>query len=100
MFFLFTGVSLAADYFVNITNNTGYTIEYMYVSPSKAKSWQEDVLGDYHVLADGETLKVTLTGYSSPVFDIRLVDDEGDTYTFYDVDVEQFDLIVDEDSID
>ncbi len=99
-FLLFPIISLAGDYYVNITNRTGYTIEYMYVSPGKAKSWQEDVLGDYDVLSDGGTVKVTLKGYSSPIFDIRLVDDEGDTYTFFDFDVEEYDLVVTPDDLD
>ena len=46
--------AVAADFYVEITNNTGYTIMYMYVSPAKAESWEEDVLGD-DMLASGET---------------------------------------------
>ena len=45
---LLLGVSaaaVAADYYVDITNRTGYTIMYMYVSPAKSDSWEEDVLG-------------------------------------------------------
>jgi len=85
--------ALAADYYVDITNRTGYTIMYMYVSPAKSDSWEEDVLGD-DVLPDGETKRVTLTGFRSPVFDIRLVDSDGDKYTFWAVDVAERDLVV------
>ncbi|MEY4641462.1 MAG: hypothetical protein RLZZ227_1456 [Pseudomonadota bacterium] len=31
---------LAADYYVDITNNTGYAIFYIYVSPEKSNSWE------------------------------------------------------------
>ena len=85
--------SFAADYYVDITNKTGHTIWYLHVSPGKAKSWEEDVLGD-EVLADGERRRGTLTGYSSSIFDIRLTDEDGDTYTFWNVDVATQDLEV------
>ncbi len=93
---LLVGVSaaaLAADYYVDITNRTGYTIMYVYVSPTKSDSWEEDVLGK-EVLSDGQTRRVTLTGFRSPVFDIRLVDSDGDKYTFWNVDVSERDIVV------
>jgi hypothetical protein len=92
-------VALAADYYVEITNSTGYTIMYMYVSPAKSESWEEDVLGD-DTMADGETRRVNLTGYKSPMFDIRLVDEDGDKYTFWNVDVSKRDLTVTLDDLD
>jgi hypothetical protein len=46
------------------------------------------------VLPDGETRRVNLTGYKSPMFDIQLVDSDGDKYTFWDVDVSKRDLVV------
>ncbi|HJR69223.1 MAG TPA: hypothetical protein VKA43_04210 [Gammaproteobacteria bacterium] len=93
---LLVGISaaaLAADYYVDITNRTGYTIMYMYVSPAKSDSWEEDVLGK-EVLPDGKTRRVTLTGFRSPIFDIRLVDEDGDKYTFWNVDVSERDIVV------
>ncbi|WP_252106039.1 MULTISPECIES: hypothetical protein [unclassified Halomonas] len=83
----------ASDYYVDITNDTGYTILYMYVSPAKAETWEEDVLGS-SVFRSGETQRVTLTNYDSPIFDIRLVDEDKDSYTFWDVDVSQRDIVV------
>ena len=85
--------AVAADYYVDITNKTGYTIMYMYVSPAKSDSWEEDVLGD-DVLATGDTQRVNLNGYKSPMFDIRLVDEDGDKYTFWNVDVSTDDITV------
>lgn len=90
---LFAGKAVAADYYVDVNNQTGYTIVYMYVSPGAAKSWEEDVLGT-QVLQDGMTQRVTLTNFNSPIFDIRLVDEDGDTYTFWNIDVSRHDLVV------
>lgn len=91
--------AVADDYYVDISNQTGYTIMYMYVSPGDARSWEEDVLGS-DVLPSGTTQRVWLRGYRSPYFDIRLVDTDGDTYTFWDVDVSRRDLVVTLDDID
>jgi hypothetical protein len=94
-----SAAAVAADYYVDITNHTGYTIMYMYVSPAKSDSWEEDVLGD-DVLPDGKTQRVTLTGYKSSIFDIRLVDEDGDKYTFWNVDVSEEDITVTLDDLD
>ena len=76
--------AMAADYYVDITNRTGYTIYYVYISPDSSDSWEEDVLGS-EVLMNDETRRVNLKGYKSPIFDIKLVDEDGDSYTFWDV---------------
>lgn len=94
-----TSVTMAADYYVDITNRTGYTIFYMYVSPASSKSWEEDVLGS-DVLMNGDTQRVTLTGYTNPYFDIRLVDEDEDSYTFWNVDVSTQDIVVTLDHLD
>lgn len=92
-FMLLSAVAAAQDYYVDITNRTGFTIMYVQVSPGKSKSWEEDVLG-FDVLLDGDTQRVNLYGYKSPIFDIRLTDEDGDTYTFWNVDVASQDLVV------
>lgn len=96
---LITAGASAADYYVDLTNKTGYTIVYMYISPGKSKNWEEDVLGK-DVLRNGATQRVNLTGYSSPIFDIRLEDEDGDSYTFWKVDVAKQDLVVTLDDLD
>ncbi|UXZ53301.1 hypothetical protein LOS15_10660 [Halomonas sp. 7T] len=90
---------MAADYYVDVTNRTGYTLYYMYVSPADSQSWEEDVLGN-DVLVDGETQRVTITGYNSPIFDIRVVDEDSDSYTFWKVDVSTQDVVVTLDDLD
>ena len=52
------------------------------------------------VIPDGDSMRVTLTGYNSPIFDIRLVDEDNDSYTFWNVDVSRQDLVVTLDDID
>lgn len=96
---LLAGRIEATDYYVDITNDTGYTIMFMYVSPADAQDWEEDVLGA-DVLPDGEGRRVWLRNYNSPIFDIRLIDEDGDTYTFWDLDVSRHDLVVTLDHLD
>jgi hypothetical protein len=94
LLFIFSSLSFtasAADFYVDITNKTGYTIYYVYVSPDKSDSWEEDVLGS-EVLMDDDTRRINLKGYKSPIFDIKLVDEDGDSYTFWDVDVSVKDI--------
>ncbi len=79
-------------YYVDVTNNTGYTIYYLYVSPKSSDNWEEDVLGD-DVLLNGSTQRVTLRGYSSPIFDVKLEDSEGNTYTWWGVDVSEYNIV-------
>ncbi|SFX05118.1 hypothetical protein [Marinospirillum alkaliphilum] len=91
LLFLATNLQ-AADYYVDITNKTGYTIMFIYVSPADSTSWEEDVLGN-DVLGNGKTTRINLRGYKSPVFDIRLIDSDGDSYTFWKVDVSRKDIV-------
>jgi hypothetical protein len=51
-------------------------------------------------LPDGKTQRVNLNGYKSPMFDIRLVDEDGDQYTFWNVDVSEEDITVTLDDLD
>jgi len=46
------------------------------------------------VLGDGEAQHATLQGYSKPIFDRRLVDSKGDRYTFRDINVSLYDVVV------
>ena len=96
---LFSAFSVAEEYYIDITNKTGYTIMEMYVSPEDSTGWEEDVLGS-SVLRPHKARRINLTGYSNPSFDIQLVDEDGDTYTFWKVDVSQIDLVVPIEDID
>lgn len=89
----------AADYYIDITNKTGYDIYYIHISPEASTSWEEDVLGK-EVLLDNQTKRINLLGYKSPIFDIRIIDEYDDTYTFWGIDVSTQDLIVTLDDLD
>ncbi len=89
----------ADNYFLTITNSTGFDILYAYVSPGDSEDWEEDVLGN-DILEDGASVRVTLRGYDSPLFDVRLVDVDGDSYTFWGVNVAKQDLDVTLDHLD
>ncbi len=78
--------AVAFDGYVEVTNNTGYDIYFLYVSHGKSKSWEEDVL-DEDILYSGQTVRVTVTGAKSGIFDIRAKDEDGDTYTLWNVDI-------------
>ncbi|MGA0103417.1 MAG: hypothetical protein ACO3LH_06860, partial [Steroidobacteraceae bacterium] len=86
-----TEAATSSDLHVVITNNTGYPVQQVFISPDDATSWEEDLLAG-RILSDGEGMTFTLKGYSNPIFDIKLVDTDGDTYSFHDVDVERYDV--------
>lgn len=89
----------AAVYLLDITNHTGYTITYMSVSSAESELWEQNLLGR-KVLPSGKRQRVTITGDKSPIYDIRLIDEEGDEYTFFNVDVSKDDITVTRDDLD
>lgn len=90
--FCFSVVASAAEYSVVVSNKTGYDFYHLYVSSVSSEEWEEDVLG-VDVLSSGEQVTVTITGFKSPRFDIRAVDEDGDTFTLYDINVEKYDVV-------
>ena len=108
VFLFFVAFSITAQDlpFINIVNNTGYTIFYVYISPSDSEDWGDDLLDSEEVLYDGETFMCQLPHPLSRVkaYDILLEDVDGDTYskwrvsaatnsrivfTFDDLDIEE-----------
>jgi len=74
---------------INIVNNTGYTVYYVYISPSSSDRWGEDRLRSDQVLNNGDSVQVRLEEPLRVVnkYDIRLKDEDGDTYSKYNVTV-------------
>jgi hypothetical protein len=89
----------AYDGYVDITNNTGYTIYGIYVSHSDNETWGDNMLVD-EVLKDGGTYRVYLRAQPSEFFDILVEEEDGDTYSFYQVDVDKQDIVVTLDDLD
>jgi len=73
---------------IRIVNNTGYTIYQIYVSPSEDDEWGDDILGD-EILENGKTftyrLRFPLNRVS--VYDIGVIDEDGDDYIKWEVTV-------------
>ena len=74
---------------ITITNNTGYEVFYVYISPTTSDDWEDDWLGDDEVLSSGNSRTFTLNHPLSVAnqYDIRLEDSDGDTYTKLSVTV-------------
>jgi|GEM_PF-1583719 len=72
---------------LQVTNSTGgYDIWYLYVRHSDSPSWGDDVLGS-DILYSGGSFRVELDGHPSSIFDVKAVDEDEDSYTFYSIDV-------------
>jgi hypothetical protein len=71
---------------IYIVNNTGYTGYYLYISQIDSDDWEEDVLEE-DILPDGEMVIVKLLHPLSQVnrYDIRLEDEDDDSYTKWNV---------------
>ena len=81
-----------SDLYVDITNSTGFPITEIYVSVSSSDDWGTDLLAG-RTLAVGETERVDLSGHSEAIFDIRLVDSDGDSYTYSGFNVLKGDIV-------
>jgi hypothetical protein len=56
---------------LEITNDSGTDVWYVYLSPAKADEWGEDWMGDY-VIGDGETYAIT--GIPEGTYDVKAED--------------------------
>lgn len=77
---------------LEIVNSTGHTFWELYVGHHKSKYWEENLLKDGEVIANGETFTVYLKGYASPIFDILAIDQNNDSYTYTGVDISEYNV--------
>jgi hypothetical protein len=71
--------ALAGEQDFTLVNATGYTVSQVYVSPSTANDWEEDILGK-DVLADGDRTNIHFDRDTSTCkWDLKVVYDDGDT---------------------
>lgn len=69
---------------VRLANGTDYDIWYLFFSPGDSQMWGVDQLDRETILTPGETLSVLLpVGNDEVRYDVRAVDEDEDTYTFY-----------------
>ena len=89
IFMFIAGFSFAQDYFsLNFTNNTGYDIQRIYISPSLSDDWHEDLLGERSV-EDGATVSidVPIIEEGAQYYDILAIDVDEDRYNRFEVDL-------------
>lgn len=72
------------DSTLTIENDSSYAFAEINLSPEDSASWGSDLLGA-DILAPGEVLE--LAGVACDVYDIRIVDDEGDECVLSSVDL-------------
>jgi len=89
---------------LTIVNNTGYRIDDLYVSFSSAIRWGSSKLGENEFIEIGESKTITLS--EAGIYDIRLVDEDEDSYTKKGLTIDSSQTVVftfedfDESSID
>lgn len=81
------GTARAGTQDFDLINDTGRTIERIYVSRVSTHSWENDVLGRF-VLPPGYTKHVTFSpGYRGCRFDVKVVFRDGSSLIDWDVDL-------------
>jgi hypothetical protein len=77
----------AGDQDFTLVNKTGVAISELYVSPTSAEEWQEDVLG-VDVLEDGEEVEITFSREEEEcAWDIMVKDEDGNEISWDDIDL-------------
>jgi hypothetical protein len=77
----------AGDQDFTLVNDTGLTIDQLYVSPSAKPDWEEDILGQ-DVLKNGEKAHITFSrDEKAAEWDIMIVDEEGDKVYWKEIDL-------------
>lgn len=67
---------------VVLTNKSAWAIHELYFSPTTAREWGQDQLGD-KTIENGDTF--TLNGVPCGAYDVRVVDEDGDECILEDV---------------
>lgn len=67
---------------INIVNNTGYIIYYVYISETSSNTWGPDRLTSNQVLRDGQSVSIQLSRFAGTAnqYDVMLIDSDGDSY--------------------
>ena len=76
-----------------LLNDTGYTIRELYVSPSKSRTWEEDVLGQDQ-LGAGQFFQITFDrSERTCTWDIKVVYDDNEEIYWENFDLCSIDFI-------
>lgn len=72
---------------ITIANSTGYTISEIYIAPSKARTWQEDVMA-LDVLRDGTEVDIDFRRSENTCdWDLRVVYSDGEEAIWQGLDL-------------
>lgn len=85
--FIFMLVCAAASFAgrLEITNDTGsYEFYFVKISLSSTDSWGDDRLGSSETISPGDTRSFRL---NNGTYDVKIEDEDGDEYIFWDVDI-------------
>jgi hypothetical protein len=70
-----------------LVNKTGYTIDQVYVSPSSANNWLDDVLGQ-DTLGDGENAKIKFHSSNDICkYDLKVIYDDKEEVEWSDINL-------------
>ncbi|MBM3776798.1 MAG: hypothetical protein FJW23_00985 [Acidimicrobiia bacterium] len=70
-----------------LVNQTGFVIVELYVSPTNAKSWEEDILGE-DVLPHNRAVDIRFSrSEKSCTWDMKIVDEDGDEVEWTNLDL-------------
>ena len=86
LFAIAAPASAQSTHTLTLLNNSGYDIYEIHMSSINDDSWESDLLGR-HVLATGNSFEIT--NITSGRYDIKLVDQDGDTCIVQQVSVYQ-----------
>ncbi len=72
-----------------LVNRTGYDISEVYISPSKADDWEEDILGRDDTLDDGDQKEIRFKRVGKTcMWDLKVVyDDDDSSAVWHDIDL-------------
>lgn len=72
-----------------LVNRTGYDISEVYISPSKADDWEEDILGSDDSLDDGAQKEIRFKRVGKTcMWDLKVVyDDDDSSAVWHDIDL-------------
>ncbi len=85
---------------LRVVNRTGYRIHNLQLAESGKKGWGDNLIEQFPVIRSGKSFTVNLTGFSSSVFNVRVTDEDDDSYTSMKWDVKNGEVIFTVDDLD
>lgn len=86
---LITAAAVAEDARdITVINTSGKPVTELFISPADSSDWEEDVLG-VDVLAEGESVKISFSGYKDNQcsFDVLARNADGDEWLLADLNL-------------